>query len=157
MLSCLLNVCYYYSLFFYSCQVVLKERIELSIQSYQDCVIPVNYKSIGTPSRTRTDTILLLRETPHTNWAIGAFVWSRHQESNLDLLFRREPFYPLNYSELNIFVKTYNSQTPSGLNFHLSLSDTGVCCIIVHDVFDCEVTLRYFTNVNKALRFINNL
>ena len=28
----------------------------------------------GTPSRIRTDTILLLRETPHTNWAIGALV-----------------------------------------------------------------------------------
>jgi hypothetical protein len=27
-------------------------------------------------------------------------VWSRYYESNVDLLFRREPFYPLNYSEL---------------------------------------------------------
>ena len=27
-------------------------------------------------------------------------LWSRYQESNLDLLFRREPFYPLNYNEL---------------------------------------------------------
>ena len=26
--------------------------------------------------------------------------WSRSQELNLDLLFRRGPFYPLNYSEL---------------------------------------------------------
>ena len=26
----------------------------------------------GTPRRIRTDTILLLRETPHTNWARGA-------------------------------------------------------------------------------------
>ena len=30
--------------------------------------------TVGTPSRTRTDTILLLRETPHTNWAIGAII-----------------------------------------------------------------------------------
>ena len=27
---------------------------------------------VGTQGRTRTDTILLLRETPHTNWATWA-------------------------------------------------------------------------------------
>jgi len=54
------------------CQVVLKERIELSIQSYQDCVIPFNYKSS----------------------------WSRHPESNRDQKFRKLLFYPLNYSEM---------------------------------------------------------
>jgi hypothetical protein len=44
-----------------------------------------------------------------------------------------------------------------GLNFHLSLSDSGVCCIIVYDVYNCEAVLRYFTSTDKALRFINNL
>ena len=63
----------------------------------------------------------------------------------------------MNYSEVNIFVKTYNNLTPGGLNFHLSLSDEGVCCIVVYDVFYGEVVMRYFTDVNKALRFINNL
>ena len=58
---------------------------------------------------------------------------------------------------INIFVKTYYSQTPTGLDFQLSLSDSGVCCIVVYDIYDCELTMRYFTNVNKALRFINNL
>ena len=54
-------------------------------------------------------------------------------------------------------MKRYNNLTPSGLHFHLSLSDEGVCCIIVHDIHYCEVTMRYFTNINKALRFVNNL
>ena len=58
---------------------------------------------------------------------------------------------------INIFVKTYYSQTPAGLDFQLSLSDDGVCCIIVYDTYDCELVMRYFTNVNRALRFINNL
>ena len=58
---------------------------------------------------------------------------------------------------INIVVKTYQNLTPGGLHFHLSLSDTGVCCIVVHDVFYCDTQIRYFTNVNKALRFINNL
>jgi hypothetical protein len=54
-------------------------------------------------------------------------------------------------------MKTYKNLTPSGLLFHLSLSDEGVCCIVVYDIFDCETQLQYFTNINKALRFINNL
>ena len=58
---------------------------------------------------------------------------------------------------INTVVKTYQNFTPSGLHFHLSLSDTGVCCIIVHDIYDGDLQMRYFTNVNNALRFINNL
>lgn len=58
---------------------------------------------------------------------------------------------------LNMFMKTYKNFTPSGLYFHLSLSNEGVCCVIVYDIIDCELKLRYFTNSNSALRFINNL
>ena len=57
---------------------------------------------------------------------------------------------------INTFMKTYKNITPGGLNFHLSLID-GVCCMIVYDRFFCEYHMQYFTNVNKALRFINNL
>ena len=60
-------------------------------------------------------------------------------------------------SPINTCVRRYQNLTPQGLNFHLSLSDRGVCCIIVYDVFDAKAQMRYFTNVNEALRFINNL
>jgi len=53
-------------------------------------------------------------------------------------------------------MKTYESVTPGGLHFHLSLHE-GVCIVMVRDIYDIELTVRYFTNVNKALRFINNL
>jgi len=53
-------------------------------------------------------------------------------------------------------MKTYKNITPGGLNFHLSLID-GVCCMIVYDRYFCEYQIQYFTNINKALRFINNL
>jgi hypothetical protein len=58
---------------------------------------------------------------------------------------------------INTHVKRYQNLTPQGLNFYLSLSDTGVCYIIVYDVFTAEAQMRYFTNVSRALRFINNL
>lgn len=54
-------------------------------------------------------------------------------------------------------MTTYKNFTPSGLYFQLSRSDEGIVCIIVYDVLDCELKIRYFTNRNKALRFINNL
>ena len=76
--------------------------------------------------------------------------------------FGRRIYSPLGlpiflHLQINTFVKTYKNITPSGLTFCLSLSDTGVCCIIVYDVFDCEAQLRYFTDINRAMRFINNL
>jgi hypothetical protein len=54
-------------------------------------------------------------------------------------------------------VKTYEHITPEGLYFHLCLYG-GVCCVMVQDVYDnTYFELQYFTDINKALRFINNL
>ena len=64
---------------------------------------------------------------------------------------------PLGEEGINILVKTYEHITPQGLYFHLCLYE-GVCCVMVQDVYDnTYFELKYFTNVNKALRFINNL
>jgi hypothetical protein len=58
---------------------------------------------------------------------------------------------------VNIRVKIYENLTPSGLYFHLSL-DNGVCYIAVFDIHDVMYfEMKYFTNVNSALRWINNL
>ena len=54
-------------------------------------------------------------------------------------------------------MKTYENFTPQGLHFHLSLSSAGVCYIFVRDLYDGDFKMKYFTNVNQALRFINNL
>ena len=82
------------------CQVVLLTRIELVIALYQSAGMPFTYRRVlaglagiepttfvsktkmisvspktdGTPGQIRTVTILLLRETPHTNWATGAYM-----------------------------------------------------------------------------------
>ena len=37
--------------------------------------------------------------------------WPRHQESNLDLFFMREPFCPLNYSEKLVGVTRFEHAT----------------------------------------------
>jgi hypothetical protein len=54
-------------------------------------------------------------------------------------------------------VKIYENLTPSGLHFRLSY-ENGVCCIMVKDMYDnTYFEMQYFTDINKALRFINNL
>jgi hypothetical protein len=59
--------------------------------------------------------------------------------------------------KINICVRRYTNLTPQGLNFHLSLTASGVCCIIVFDMYTGDTTVKYFTNKTLALRFINSL
>ncbi len=69
--------------------------------------------------------------------------------------FKSVASYLLRYHRINIFVKTYDRRTPQGLHFHLSLYE-GVCCIIVYDIYDYSIDIKYFNNVNAALRYINS-
>lgn len=57
---------------------------------------------------------------------------------------------------INKCMKTYENYTPSGLWFRLSLYN-GVCCIIVYDVFYCQTDVQFFTDINKAMRYVNNI
>ena len=82
----------------------------------------------------------------------GTQCWLR---SNYSRLIKTVPHHSV-YWAINTIMKTYKNITPGGLNFHLSLID-GVCCMIVYDRYFCEYQIQYFTNINKALRFINNL
>jgi len=63
----------------------------------------------------------------------------------------------LDHCGINNFVKIYENLTPSGLHFRLSY-DNGICCIMVQDLYDnTYFEMQYFTDINKALRFVNNL
>ena len=82
--------------------------------------------------------------------------WYPRQVTLLRLRVISTVLYFLTKGAINTIMKTYKNFTPCGLNFHLSLID-GVCCMIVYDRFFCEYHMQYFTNINKALGFINNL
>jgi hypothetical protein len=82
--------------------------------------------------------------------------WYPRQVTLLRLRVISTVLYFLTKGAINTIMKTYKNFTPCGLNFHLSLID-GVCCMIVYDRFFCEYHIQYFTNINKALCFINNL
>ena len=82
--------------------------------------------------------------------------WYPRQVTLLRLRVISTVLYFLTKGAINTIMKTYKNITPGGLNFHLSLCD-GVCCMIVYDRYFCEYQVQYFTNINKALGFINNL
>jgi hypothetical protein len=53
-------------------------------------------------------------------------------------------------------MRTYENTTPLGLKFHLCYTQ-GVCYIMVYDMYDMSLEMKYFTNVNNALRWINSM
>jgi 3-deoxy-D-arabino-heptulosonate 7-phosphate (DAHP) synthase class II len=47
--------------------------------------------------------------------------------------------------------------TPTGIHIHLSMSNYNTCYIFVNDIYDNQLTMRYFTDMDSAVEFINNL
>ena len=52
-------------------------------------------------------------------------------------------------------MKVYENTTSEGLYLQVSYFD-GVCFILIHDTYDCETTLRFFDNVDKAIDFVRS-
>jgi len=53
-------------------------------------------------------------------------------------------------------MHTYDAITRSGLHIHLSMSDDA-CYIFSRDIYNHELTMKFFTNVNDAMEFIRSL
>jgi len=79
---------------------------------------------------------------------LSKLFWSRCPELNQDLLFRREPFYPLNYSEHWRKTRESNSNRTSNQSVFETVTDP-VCLIFHYRIktqtvgLDCTVT--YFS------------
>ena len=54
-------------------------------------------------------------------------------------------------------MHTYDAITLNGLQIHLSMSNDNTGYILVHDLVDFKLTMRFFTDVNSALEFIQSL
>jgi hypothetical protein len=54
-------------------------------------------------------------------------------------------------------MQSYDIVTEVGLHFHVSLSKQGICYIMIKDLHSDYFDLRYFTNLDTALDYINNL
>jgi hypothetical protein len=54
-------------------------------------------------------------------------------------------------------MRSYDLLTQAGLHFHVSLSEQGICYIIVKHVLKTDFDMRYFTNIDDALDYIYSL
>ena len=60
-------------------------------------------------------------------------------------------------SVINILMNTYDAITKTGLLIHLSMSESNTGYILVHDLVDLKLTIKFFTDVESALSFIHSL
>ena len=51
----------------------------------------------------------------------------------------------------------YDAITKTGLHIHLSMSDDNTFYILVHDIENYLLTMKFFNNVETALAFIHTL
>lgn len=56
-------------------------------------------------------------------------------------------------------MQTRNFIAANGsVQIHLSVNDTGsMCYIVVNDIYNERLTMRYFTSMEDALQFIENM
>jgi len=54
-------------------------------------------------------------------------------------------------------MHTYDAITQTGLHIHLSMSNYNTCYIFSRDIYNHVLTMKFFTNVNDALEFIQSL
>jgi len=54
-------------------------------------------------------------------------------------------------------MNTYDAITKTGLLIHLSMSESNTGYILVHDLVDLKLTIKFFTDVESALSFIHSL
>ncbi len=57
---------------------------------------------------------------------------------------------------LNNIMTSYKVMTDSGLDFYLSLNDSGVTYIIVHDLISNTLSMKFFTDIDVAVDFIRS-
>ena len=53
---------------------------------------------------------------------------------------------------------TYDAVTPTGVHIHLSMSNNyNTCYILVNDIYDNKMVMKFFTDTGSALDFIHSL
>ena len=62
---------------------------------------------------------------------------------------------PLYQPRIKYIMHTYDTFTKNGIHVHLSVSNYNTCYIFVNDIYDNRLTMRYFTDMNSAIAFIN--
>jgi hypothetical protein len=54
-------------------------------------------------------------------------------------------------------MHTYDAITKTGLVIHLSMSENNTGYILVHDLVELKLKMKFFTDMESALTFIHSL
>jgi hypothetical protein len=54
-------------------------------------------------------------------------------------------------------MHTYDAITKTGLLIHLSMSENNTGYILVHDLVELKLIMKFFTELDSALSFIHSL
>ena len=61
------------------------------------------------------------------------------------------------HARINTVMHTYDAITKTGLVIHLSMSDEHTFYILVFDIDNFKLTMKFFNNIETALSFIQSL
>ena len=63
---------------------------------------------------------------------------------------------PLYEPRINIFMYTYDAITKTGIQIHLSMTNKNTCYIYVNDIYNNQLTMKFFTDMESAIEFIHS-
>ena len=81
----------------------------------------------------------------------------RGNRIELSALAWKAKVLPLYEPRINIFMYIYDAITKTGLVIHLSMSNDHTFYILVFDVDNFKLTMKFFNNLETALAFIQAL
>ena len=81
----------------------------------------------------------------------------RGNRIELSALDWKSKVLPLYEPRINILMHIYDAITNSGLHIHLSMKDDESFYIMVHDLVNFTMTMKFFTSVEPARQFIQSL
>ena len=51
---------------------------------------------------------------------------------------------------------TYDAITKTGIQIHLSMTKNNTCYIYVNDIYNNQLTMKFFTDMESAIEFIHS-
>ena len=81
----------------------------------------------------------------------------RGKRIELSALAWKAKVLPLYEPRINTFMHIYDAITSSGLHIHLSMMEEQSFYIMVHDLVNFNMTMKFFSSVEPARAFIQSL
>lgn len=63
---------------------------------------------------------------------------------------------PLYEPRINNFMYTYDAITKTGIQIHLSMSENNTCYIFINDIYNNQLRMKFFTDMQSAIEFIHS-